>query len=422
MTRLALIATALCICALICSCGSTANNSNSNSAASPTSPSASGGAPSGGSSGGSGGSSGSTGSGGSTGGSSGGSSGSGSAGSGSGSGNASPSALAFAGSSSNQFFGIVVDGSGNASTSAGSPHSVNGDNLFLAASGKLLFVDGHFSSNLAGDNITTYRSDANGALTNLGSITANGAAFIAADSAGKFVYASADTDIQHRGFTSPAMYGFAVDQNSGKLTALPGSPWALSGEEAGQIGVSPNGSRVCITLVLGRNNQAVQCYARHSDGTIDASSFVTPVSSSTTIPSFTFSSDGTHVISTDGANNMVHSSAIASSPNTTAVSSGGSFADGVALDASGHWLAVVNLASATVSIMAVAADGTLSQPGAPVTVGAEAAQAAFSQNGNYLFVTAVDGTRVYSFDAKAGLLKTLNSGNPLPGTGPVVGM
>jgi 6-phosphogluconolactonase (cycloisomerase 2 family) len=331
--------------------------------------------------------------------------------------------LAFAGSASNQFFGILVDGSGNASTSAGSPHSVNGDNLFLAASGKMLFVDGHFFSNDPGDNITSFRSDANGTLTNLGNVTADGAAFIAADASGKFVYASADTNNHNQGFTSPAIYGFAVDQASGKLTALPGSPWALTnGEAAGDIGVSPNGSHVCIMLVLARSNEGVQCYPRHSDGTIDPSSFVTPVISSTTIPSFTFSSDGTHVISTDGENNMVHSSAIATSPATASVSSGGSFADGVALDASGHWLAVVNFDSATVSIVAVTADGTLSAPGAPVAVGAEASLAAFSQNGNDLFVTAIDGTRVYSFDPKTGALKPLNSGNPLPGTGPVVGM
>jgi len=420
MTRLALIAGLFYVCALICSCGSAGNNANNNPSAATPAPGASGGAAPGGSSGNSGGSSGSTGSGGSSGS---GSSGSGSAGSGSGSGGAaSAAALAFAGSSSNQFFGIAVDGSGNASTSAGSPHSVNGGNLFLAASGKLLFVDGHFSSNGAADNITTFRSDANGALTNLGNVAANGAAFIVADSAGKFVYASAETDIKHQGFTSPAMYGFAVDQDSGKLTPLPGSPWALNGEAAGQIGVSPNGSHVCITLVLGRSNEAVQCHVRHSDGTIDPSSFVTAVGSSTTVPSFTFSADGTHVISTDGEQNQVHSSAIANSSETTSVSSGGSFADGVALDPTGRWLAIVNLASATVSVMPVTTDGKVSQPGTPVPVGPQAEQAAFSQNGNYLFVTASDGTRAYSFDPKTGSLKALNSGNPLPGTGPVVGM
>src|SRR6185312_13468049 len=231
MTRLALIAGLFYVCALICSCGSAGNNANNNPSAATPAPGASGGAAPGGSSGNSGGSSGSTGSGGSSGS---GSSGSGSAGSGSGSGGAaSAAALAFAGSSSNQFFRIAIDGSGNASTSAGSPHSVNGDNLFLAASGKLLFVDGHFASNDAGDSITAFRSDANGGLTNLGSVTADGAAFIAAESSGRFIYASADTNIHNQGFTSPAIYGFAVDQGSGKLTALPGSPWALNGEAAG---------------------------------------------------------------------------------------------------------------------------------------------------------------------------------------------
>lgn len=402
MRRGALTISTLFLSALICSCGGGSNNSNITNNNPPPTGSV---APPGGSSG--------------SGGSAGGAGGSGT----------SAAGLAFAGSSANQLYGILVDSSGNVSTTAGSPHSVNGDNMFLAANGNLLFVDGHSAA--FDDNITTFRSDANGVLTNLGNVVADGAAFIATDSSGKFLYASADSDVLHRGFTSPAIYGFAVDQGSGKLTPLPGSPWPLSnGQSSAQIGVSPNGAYVCEDLVVARNVQGIQCYPRHADGSIDASTFVTPITAggATTIPAFTFSADSTHVLSTGGTDNMVHSSLIASSPKSTSTSSGGSFASGIALDPTGHWLAVVNFDSATVSIMAVGSDGSLSQPGAPSAVGPQASDVAFAHSGNYLFATASDGTRAYSFDPKTGALKPLNSGKPVAGsnasprTGSVVGM
>src|SRR5947209_4200543 len=391
-----------------------------------------------GSSGGGGGSSAGSGSGSGTNSGTGGSGSGGSSGSGSGSpgagGASSPAALAFVAagpsqlSGTNQFYGISVDASGKVSTTPGSPYTVGlssgGPMTAVAGSNNLLFVTGHYSSDTNAINITSFRSDANGRLTQLTSTAADGALWLALDASGKYLYASAMADPTHQGFSAPTVYGFTVDQSSGALAPVPGSPWSLNYDgsqgEMNTIAVSPDGSNLCVGLVLFRNSEAIECYSRRGDGTIDAANFHA-ITHSTLPQRFTFNLDGTHLLSVNADRNSVQSSPLPGSTGSSEVSSGGTFPHGFVLHPRGHWLAVTNESSASVSITEVGAQGSLAPTGTVAPAGTGAFEVSFSHSGDYLFVTANEGTFVFSFNANTGALTPLNAGNPAPGTGNVAG-
>jgi len=407
----------VCTAMMLAGCGGTGSSSSS-STNTPPAPGA-----------GSGPGSGSAGSG-STGGGSGSGSGSG------GSGNAaSPVALAFAGagpnqlSGTNQFYGISVDSSGKVSATPGSPYSAGtsttGPMIALAGGNSLLFVTGHSSSDSNAIKITSFRSDANGSLTQLTSTVANGAMWLALEKSGKYLYASAMAAPTSQGFSSPTVYGFTVDQSSGALAPVSGSPWSVnyggSGGEMNSIGVSPDGSNVCVGIVVSRNNESIECYARQSDGTIDPKNNHA-ITHSTLPQLFTFTNDGTHVLAVNADDNTVQSSPLPGSTGSGSVSSGGTNPNGIALHPLGHWLAVTNRSSGNVSIIEVGAQGSFAPTGTVMPAGTGTFEVSFSHTGDHLFVTANEGTFVFSFNANTGALVPLNTGSPVPGTGNVASL
>ena len=349
----------------------------------------------------------------------------------------SPVALAFVGagpsqlSGTNQFSGISVDSSGKVSTTPGSPYSagLSGPGLMTALAGRnnLLFVTGHASSDTSEINITSFRSDANGSLTQLTKTVANGAMWLALDSSGKNLYASAMADPTHQGFTSPTIYGFTIDQSSGSLSPVSGSPWSINYGQSGNIGemntigVSPDGSNVCVSIVVFRNSENIECYPRRSDGTIDPNSFHA-VTHSTLPQWFTFTPDGTHVLSVDADRNTVNSSPLPGSTVSNETSSGGTYPNGIALHPRGQWLAVTNKSSGNVVIIEVGTNGSFAPTGVVMPAGTGTFDVSFSSSGGYLFVTANEGTFVFSFNSNTGALTPLNSASPAPGTGNVTSL
>jgi 6-phosphogluconolactonase (cycloisomerase 2 family) len=332
-------------------------------------------------------------------------------------------ALAFVGSG-NQIYGIAVDGSNHVSTTQGSPFSVSGETIWLATSGHLLFVAADISSTPSSNNITTFRSDANGSLTKLANIIAKGAHAVATETSGHFLYASAAADASSTGFPAPAVYGYAIDQTSGTITPLPGSPWQINhGAGAGELRVTPDGAYVCVNTALFKANEAIQCYPRHSDGTIDSVNYLTPISVSGDIPGFDITNDSTHVLSTDGVGNAVHSSAIANVPSTLEIPSGGSYSSGIAsYHGAKQWAAVTNRDSENVVIIELGANGSMA--GGPTTpVSSQPNRLAFSESlsnqFNYLFMSTRDGVLVFLFDPSTGALKPINTGDLVPGSGVV---
>jgi 6-phosphogluconolactonase (cycloisomerase 2 family) len=292
----------------------------------------------------------------------------------------------------------------------------------LAGRNNLLFVTGHDSSDTSAISITGFRSDASGNLAQLTNTGANGTVWLALDASGKNLYASAMADPMHQGFASPTIYGFTIDQSSGALAPVSGSPWSINYGQSGNvgemntIGVSPDGSNVCVGIVVSRSNEAIDCYARHSDGSIDANSFHT-VAHSTLPQEFTFTADSTHVLSVNADGNTVQSSPLPGSTVSNETSSGGTFPNGIAIHPTGHWLAVTNKSSGNVVIIEVGTNGSFAPTGVVMPAGTGTFEVAFSRTGDHLFVTANEGTFVFSFNSDTGALTPLNTANPAPGTG-----
>ena len=251
----------------------------------------------------------------------------------------------------------------------------------------------------------------------------DGGITVTLDASGKFLYGTASANPSGQSFSSPAIFGFSVDQNSGTIAALPGSPWIL------QSGMGPamtplvttNGAWICITMELARTNEGAQCIPRHADGTLDPNNFVQPAVSSTGIPGVAATADGTHLLYTNGGQNQVISTLIGNTNNGTAFSSGGSGANGVAVDPMGSWGAVTNSQSKNVEIFEIGGGGGSLVPITHVSTTVSPAQVAFSHSGAYLFVTSDSSTLVFSFNRSNGLLMPLNSSNVAPGIGGPVG-
>jgi hypothetical protein len=303
----------LAICTvLLVACGGTGSSSSSNSAPPTTTTTPGPGAGAGGTSGGGNAGGGSTG--GSGGSGTGGSGGSGSGGSGGtgGAGAASTTAALAYVAGNNAFYGIRVDSSSNISTVSGSPYAVTGNILGFATSGRLLFVS-TVATSLGNGTITSYRTDDNGTLTQLGTtaVQSSGGMSITADSTGKFLYGTGEAPQPGQTFTDTAIFGFAIDASSGTLAALPGSPYFLNGGmgPAGNPVVTPNGSWVCVSMELARTNEGAQCYTRHPDGSVDGKNFVFPAVSDTGIPSLAATNDSTTLLFTTGPGNEVRARA-----------------------------------------------------------------------------------------------------------------
>ncbi len=384
-------------------CGGTASNGAGTTASTTTPSTTSQPGSSGSGSGGSSGSGSGTGSSGSSG------SGSGSSGS---AGSSTTAALAYVAGGNNNFYGIRVDSSSNVSTVTGSPYSLPGNPSF-ATTGNLLYAASQTADATSGI-ITSFRADSNGALSQVGSTPMNsqGAGTITIDSTGKFLYASANA-AQGPSGSQNAVFGFSIDQSSGTLTALAGSPWYLLGGmgPASRPRVSANGSWLCVDMELARTNEGAQCYPRHSDGSIDGANSVQPAVSDTSICGLTITADSTHMIYTDCVQS-VFSTMIESAQNGTSTPAG-TGAGEVDLDPSGHWVALADATS--VAIFAAGTGDTLSPAGAPIATPSRPNHVAFARSGTYLFVNSDSGTEVFSFNPSTGALTPVNGSNLAPG-------
>ena len=323
----------------------------------------------------------------------------------------------------NAFYGIRVDSSQNVSTVSGSPYNFTGNMLGFATSGKLLFVS-TVAPNFQNGTITTYRADDNGVLTQLGttSVPSSGGMRITTDSTGKFLYGTGGATPAGQAGFQPAIFGFSIDASSGTLTALSGSPYFLNGGMGPAMNplVTPNGSWVCVSMELARTNEGAQCYTRHADGSVDGKNFVFPAGSDTGIQGLAATNDSTMLLFTDGEQNQVMATVISNTQNVKTYSSGGSFANGIAISPTQHWAVVSNRDSGDLAVFETGAGGLAPTPN-HAKAGSSANRVALSHSGTYVFVTTADGTFVYSQDPGTGALTPLNPSNPAPGNGTEIG-
>ena len=388
MNRLFTLLLASCACAFVAACGSGSSNnmSNNNGNTPAQSSNQPGGSGSGSGSGGS--SSGAGGSGGTTAGAS-----------------SSAAAVAYVSGSNNDLNGVWVDGAGNVSSTSGSPYSVGGAVQDIAINGALLYADWS-TQNPQAYHLTAYKADANGALTQLGTMSVGGWT-IGFDPTGGTLYVG----------TLNGFDGYQVDRSTGALTPLPGSPYshpAFMGMVFPEV--SPDGSHLCAHN-NGPKSDAINCFVRHADGSLDTSVAheTTPLSQSS-LPFYVITSDGAYVIATDLASQvLINAVASSTNPGTgNRVSSGGQTPIGIAR--TGQWIAVANQKSNTISVFTVNSAGQLMQVGSPVNTVSAPFRLAFSQNGNYLFASSDSGMESFQFNSTTGALSPLNGGKAVAGT------
>jgi len=211
--------------------------------------------------------------------------------------------------------------------------------------------------------------------------------------------------------------GFAIDQTTGALTALPGAPY-MAGTGAGAIpAFSPNGK---FLYIMNQTANTVSAYAINSDGSlsnITGSPFATGVTTPTWI---SFTPNGSFAYVSGSVSNNV--AAFTADPNTGALTpiAGGiyptndSYPADITIDIAGKHLYVPNKHGATISAFTINGDGTLTSVGsAPTGSGTTFLQIQVS--GKYAYGSAsqatTNGLYGYAIDATTGALTAL-TGSP----------
>jgi 6-phosphogluconolactonase (cycloisomerase 2 family) len=211
--------------------------------------------------------------------------------------------------------------------------------------------------------------------------------------------------------------GFAIDQTTGALTALPGAPYT-AGTGAGAIpAFSPNGK---FLYIMNQTANTVSAYAIGSDGALSnvtGSPFATGVTTPTWI---SFTPNGSFAyVSGSGSNNIA---AFTVDANTGALSpiAGGvyatndSYPSDITIDSAGKHLYVPNKHGATIAAFTVNGDGTLTSIGS-ATAGSGTTFLQIDVNGKYAYASAgsatANGLYGYAIDPTTGALTAL-AGSP----------
>jgi 6-phosphogluconolactonase (cycloisomerase 2 family) len=272
--------------------------------------------------------------------------------------------------SSNDLSVYQIKPSGNLAALPGSPFAAGGapNSVAVTPSGRFAFV-----ADIVPGGITAYSIDQNSVLAPVpGSPFAaeTGTAFVTVDPSGRFLYAL-NCAALCSGSGAGDVQAFTIDQNTGALTPIAGSPF-LAGSNPYSLAIEPTGHfAYCANF-----------------GSNDVS---------------TFSID-----SQSGALTQV------GLPAPT----GGTFPLSIIVDPWGQFVYTANTGSSDVSAFAINFDGSL-QPvaGSPFPAGDFTAGVAASTNGKFLIVAAAAGAFVYGID-NAGAL-TLQVGSPVAaGLGP----
>ncbi len=315
-------------------------------------------------------------------------------------------AIAYVSGTNNDFDGVRVDSNGNVTATSGSPYGQSAIVANFAINNHLLLVE--LSSPPPGKNITngeaSFRADQDGNLTALATnpLASDVNTFgFAMDASGNYLYVGGNSGI----------YGYAVNQTTGALTPLPGSPFPDSSPEGWvRIVVAPDGSRLCAVSPALKTVASIQCFVRHADGTLDTSAQGrnSPAQTTGAGVDLAITPDSADLIWTDNGSNTVNASPIANNTGQSSGSapSGGQPGGGIAN--SGSWIAVTNSQPNNVAIFSVTSSGQIVPVGTPVSLASAPGEVAFSADGAHLFVATDSGLLSFSFNKSTGALQPLN--------------
>jgi 6-phosphogluconolactonase (cycloisomerase 2 family) len=252
---------------------------------------------------------------------------------------------------------------------------------------------------------------------------------LTADRAGRFLYVSAPSDNAHGNqIGRDELGGFRIDQATGSLTPVPGSPVNLNqiNQRAGPIVVSPDGKFLYISVVVG----VLVFTIDQSTGALTllpGSPFVAPESNTLNAAALAIAPSGRFLYQTQNGNAgqqgqlAVYSldavtgipSPVAGSPFKTEPMF---FPDAIAADPLGRFVySGGGNARPNVDVEQIQASGALSMaPGSPFSSGDQALLIAAEPSGKFLYAFAGIGSGAgvfaYSIDSVSGAL------TPVPGS------
>jgi len=245
-----------------------------------------------------------------------------------------------------------------------------GDSLSFSASAS--FVFGTRLDNNAAYSVTVLTQPSNPAQTctvrnGSGTIDKAGISnvIVSCTQTGRFAY------VANR--QSNSISAFAIDQSSGELVPLAGSPFASNGTTPTALTVDPNGQ---FLYVANSGSNSVSVYSIDATGALTAVGFPTAA---------------------------------------------GTAPGAVTVDPTDHFLYVANLSSNNVSAFAISGSTLTPVVDSPFSAGAEPASLAVDPNGNFLYVTNFNDNTISVFliDTASGTLSVI-SGSPFAaGAGPI---
>jgi 6-phosphogluconolactonase (cycloisomerase 2 family) len=202
---------------------------------------------------------------------------------------------------------------------------------------------------------------------------------------------------------------FSLDQTTGALTEVPGSPFTAGTRPVSLV------ARGTSLWVANQGDGTVTAYSISQAGALTQGSTVTVGANTTSINA---NSGGTNVYVADGTANTV--TLLTASGSTLTV--GSSMAVGTApsnlfVDSSGKYLYVTNAGSNDVSAFTIGSGALTAIGGSPFKAGAAPSYAATNAGGNYLYVANEGDGTVSSFQIGGSGSLTPATGSPFPAPG-----
>ena len=303
--------------------------------------------------------------------------------------------------SGNAVLAFARDGDGSLSAPVSYPTGGTGTGGGLGNQGALsLGGDILYVVNPGSDNVSGFRVTASG-LVSVGIWSSGGDLPISLARTGARLYVLNDG-------SATTVTGFSVGA-TGALTPIAGSTKVLPGvgPNAAQVGVSPDG--VTLVVTLKGTNQLVS-YSINANGTLGAE--VVTASSGPTPFGFAFDKRGTLVVS-EAAGGVAGASTVSSyrasvggfGVISASVPNGQAAVCWVAISPNGRFAYVTNTGSATLTGYAMGHEGSISMldpSGVTATSGTSPIDLSFSHNGRYVYVLNAGSRSISAYRADGG--------------------
>lgn len=302
-----------------------------------------------------------------------------------------------------------------------------GDNLAISGNGPFTFATKINSGSAYSVTVMTQPSNpaqtctvANGSSTasaNVTNVAVSCTNSVAAGTTGKFAY-TADN-------TGGKIYAYTIDQTSGALTPVSGSPYA-DGTAPAAVSLAPNGK-----FAFSASDSGTKIHAFTIDQTsgalteVSGSPFSTGFVTGSSFPDIAVDSQSAHLYLASSGDAKVAGFAIDATSGALTALAGSPYAAGTnaggipAFSPDGKYLYVVNQNSSGGSVSGYAIDQTsgvlTALAGSPFAAGSTPYWITFTSNGQFAYVSNFGGSNISVYSVSAGVLTAMPTPVPVDG-------